>query len=144
LVDVNLLYDLPNQILVERLRSTFIVDVKYEKLSLFCSNCKMIGHDLSNCRWLQQDVNVTSGGEKIVGTKIQFYHPKVVGTHGYKGSPGSFLKPLEVIVQPVVEPIKEHVLTESLVKPVVDPIVFVVDFVVNPIGELVLDIVAQS
>jgi len=36
-------------------------------------------HDLPNCRQLQQDANVTSGGEKIVGAKIQqLYRPKVV------------------------------------------------------------------
>jgi len=30
----------------------FIADVKYEKLPLFCLNCKIIGHDLSSCRRL--------------------------------------------------------------------------------------------
>ena len=38
-----------NQILVERSRFAFIIDMKYEKLFLFCSNCKIISHDLSNC-----------------------------------------------------------------------------------------------
>ena len=56
----------------------FIVDVKYEKLSLFCSNCKMINHDLSNCRRLQQDANVISGGERTVHSKTQHYYLKVV------------------------------------------------------------------
>jgi len=53
LVDIDLLSNLPNQILVERPRFAFNVDVEYEKLSIFCSNCKMIGHDLSNCKQLQ-------------------------------------------------------------------------------------------
>ena len=39
----------------------------------------MIGHDLSNCRRLHQDVNVISNGEKTIGAKIQHYRPKVVG-----------------------------------------------------------------
>ena len=78
-VNIDLIFDLPNQILVERSRFTFIVDMTYEKLSLFCSNCKIIGHDLSNCRQLEQNANVSSGVEKIVGTKIQHQHPRVVG-----------------------------------------------------------------
>jgi len=50
LVDVDLLFVLPNQILVERSRFAFIDDMECEKLPLICSNYKMIGHDLSNCR----------------------------------------------------------------------------------------------
>jgi len=72
LVDVHLLFDLSNQILLKMLRFSFIVDVEYDKLTIFCSNCKMTGHDLSNCRRLQQDAKVNSHGEKIVGVKIQF------------------------------------------------------------------------
>jgi len=52
--------------------------VEYEKLPLFYSSCKIIGHDLSNCRRLQQDTNVAYGGEKTVGVEIQqLYRPKV-------------------------------------------------------------------
>jgi len=78
LVDVDLFYDLPNQI-VERPTFAFIADVEYEKLPLFCSNCKMIGRDLSNYGRLEQDGNVIIGAEKTVGVKIQYhYHPKVM------------------------------------------------------------------
>jgi len=68
LVDVDLLSNFSNQILVERRAFAFIVDVEYEKLSLFCSNCKMIDH-LSNCKWLQQNANLISGGKKTIGEK---------------------------------------------------------------------------
>jgi len=47
LINTDFLFDLPNQILVERQEIVF-ADVEYEKLSLFCSNCKMISHNLSN------------------------------------------------------------------------------------------------
>jgi len=59
-----------NQILVERSRFAFIIDMKYEKLFLFCSNCKIISHDLSNCWKLQQDANNIFGGKKTIGPKI--------------------------------------------------------------------------
>jgi len=39
----------------------------------------MIDHDLPNCKWLQQNVNVISSREKKIGSKVQFYHPKMVG-----------------------------------------------------------------
>jgi len=58
LVDVDFLSDLPNQILVKRSGYAFIVDVKYEILPLFCSNCEMIDYDQSNYRRLQQDIMV--------------------------------------------------------------------------------------
>jgi len=38
----------------------------------------MINHDLSNCRRLQQDANVISGGERTVHSKTQHYYLKVV------------------------------------------------------------------
>jgi len=75
----------------------------------------MIGHDLSNCRLLQQDANVISGGEKKVYANIQqLYCSKVVGAHdGNKSSPCSVLKLEEVVVKHVLEPI---------LKPNVEPI----------------------
>jgi len=65
LVDVDLLSDLPNHIMVERSRFVFIADVEYEKLPLFYSNCKIIGHDLYSCRHLQCDPLLFLVGEKI-------------------------------------------------------------------------------
>jgi len=58
----------------------FIIDVEFEKLSLFCKICKIIGHYLSNCRRLQQNVNVIFVGKKTIGTKIQQHHCPMVTT----------------------------------------------------------------
>lgn len=54
---------------MERPRFAFIVDVEYDKLLLFCSKGKMIGHDLLNYNWLQQDVNVIYGEDKTMAQK---------------------------------------------------------------------------
>lgn len=125
MVDVNLLSDLSNQILVERSKFAFIAYMKYNKLSLFCSNFKMINHDLSNCIWLQQDTNVISSGEKTVDTKIQHYRPHVVSApDGTKGS-------LSQVVKPVVEP-----MMELMVEPVIQS--FIVQLVARSQPELVV------
>lgn len=49
----------------------FIVDAEYEKWPLFYSNCKILSHNLSNCRHLQHDANVISSREKTIGAKTQ-------------------------------------------------------------------------
>jgi len=48
LVDIDMLSNFPNQTLVERPDFPFIAHIGYEKLPLFFSLWKMIGHDLSN------------------------------------------------------------------------------------------------
>ena len=136
MVDVDFLFDLPNQSLVERLKFVFIANVKYDKLPLFCSNCKMIGYDLSNCRRLQQDANVISGGEKTIGAKIhQHYCPKVVGAQdGTKASLTQMVVLLKVfMMEPMVEPVVEFVV-ESVVEFVVHSFM-VQPIVVRPIAE---------
>jgi len=50
LVDIDLLSPLPDHLLVERPDFAFVVDVEYEWLPQFCSHCKMIGHELAQCR----------------------------------------------------------------------------------------------
>jgi len=50
LVDIDLLSPLPDHLLVERLDFAFVADVEYEWLPPFCSHCKMIGHELTQCR----------------------------------------------------------------------------------------------
>jgi len=123
LVDVDLLSALPNQIVVERLEFAFIANVEFEKVSPFCSNCKMIGHYLSNYRRLQQNANVISSGEKIVSAKIQqHYHPKVIGAQD--GTKGSLVQVVELVV-------------ESMVKPVIQS--FMVKLVAQSQLELVVD-----
>lgn len=39
-------------ILVERGGYAFNVEVIYDCLPLFCLHCHIIGHNLSNCKWL--------------------------------------------------------------------------------------------
>ena len=84
-------------------------------MPLFFSNYKIIGNDLSNCRWLHKDANVISGGEKIVGVKIQqHYHPKVIGAQD--GTNGSLTQVVETIVEFVVEPMMEPVVEQLVVE----------------------------
>jgi len=50
LVDIDMLSPLPDDIWVERPDYTFVAGVEYEWLLPFCSHCKMIGHELAQCR----------------------------------------------------------------------------------------------
>ncbi|XP_068466565.1 uncharacterized protein [Phaseolus vulgaris] len=50
LVDIDLLSPLSDQLLVERPDFAFVASVEYEWLPPFCSHCKMIGHELAQCR----------------------------------------------------------------------------------------------
>lgn len=47
LIDLDLLRKLPNQILIEKSGYAFITDIEYERLPLFCSHWRMIGHKSS-------------------------------------------------------------------------------------------------
>jgi len=49
LVYIDLLSPLPDHFLVERSNFAFVADVEYEWLPPFCSHCKMIGHELTQC-----------------------------------------------------------------------------------------------
>jgi hypothetical protein len=52
LVDIDLLQPLRYKLLVERKGFAFFVDLEYEHIPAFCTECKMIGHDFDNCkRW---------------------------------------------------------------------------------------------
>jgi len=50
LVDVNLFSSLAQQLLVECSGFVLVIDMEYERLSPFCSFCKMINHTLFACR----------------------------------------------------------------------------------------------
>ncbi|XP_068487128.1 uncharacterized protein [Phaseolus vulgaris] len=50
LMDIDLLSPLPDHLLVERPDFAFVAGVEYEWLPPFCSHCKMIGHELAQCR----------------------------------------------------------------------------------------------
>ena len=50
LVDINLLSPLHDHLLVERPNFALVADVEYEWLHPFCFHCKMIGHEVAQCR----------------------------------------------------------------------------------------------
>ncbi|XP_058741883.1 uncharacterized protein LOC131614291 [Vicia villosa] len=50
LVDIDLLKELRDKILVERVGFAFFVDIEYEKLPDFCSFCKLMGHTIHTCK----------------------------------------------------------------------------------------------
>jgi len=52
LVDIDLLKKAYDEVLVERDGYAFMVEIQYERRPLFCHHCYSIGHNISNCRWL--------------------------------------------------------------------------------------------
>ncbi|KAK2429370.1 hypothetical protein QL285_027819 [Trifolium repens] len=50
LIDIDLMQPLRHKLLVERKGFAFFVDLEYEHIPAFCSECKMIGHSIENCR----------------------------------------------------------------------------------------------
>ncbi|MCH81555.1 hypothetical protein A2U01_0002345, partial [Trifolium medium] len=50
LVDIDLLQPLRYKLLVERKGFAFFVDLDYEHIPDFCNNCKVIGHQIENCK----------------------------------------------------------------------------------------------
>jgi hypothetical protein len=56
LVDIDLLQPLRYKLLVERKGFAFFVDLEYERIPEFCTECKVIGHSFDNCkRWNRQE-----------------------------------------------------------------------------------------
>jgi hypothetical protein len=56
LIDIDLLQPLRHKLLVERKGFAFFVDLEYEHIPDFCSECKMIGHSIDNCyRWKKEE-----------------------------------------------------------------------------------------
>jgi hypothetical protein len=52
LVDMDLSQTLRDKVLVERKGFAFFVELDYENLPDFCSNCKILGHNMHNCKKL--------------------------------------------------------------------------------------------
>jgi hypothetical protein len=52
LVDMDLSQTLRDKVLIERVGFAFFVDIDYENLPPFCTNCKLIGHHVGNCKKL--------------------------------------------------------------------------------------------
>jgi len=65
LVDIDMLSSLHNQLLVERPYYTFVVGVEYEWLPPFCSHCKMIGHELAQCRVIHDQSRVLDHNKNL-------------------------------------------------------------------------------
>jgi len=65
LVDVDISGKLFNSVLVEREEFSFLVEVQYERHSLFCSHCKNLGHSIQQCRKL----NVRNDKEPVDQSK---------------------------------------------------------------------------
>jgi hypothetical protein len=56
LIDIDLLQPLRYKLLVERKGYAFFVDLEYEHIPDFCTECKMIGHSIENCyRWKKEE-----------------------------------------------------------------------------------------
>jgi hypothetical protein len=53
-----------DEVLFEREGYAFKVEVVYERMSLFCSHSHIIGHNISNFRWLHPTKNDQLGGTK--------------------------------------------------------------------------------
>jgi hypothetical protein len=72
LVDMDLSQTLRYQVLVERKGFAFFVDIDYENLPLFCSNCKIIGHHVGVCKKMNlvaDEKNDNENREKIKSIK---------------------------------------------------------------------------
>jgi hypothetical protein len=56
LIDIDFLQPLRYKLLVERKGYAFFVDLEYEHIPDFCTECKMIGHSIENCyRWKKEE-----------------------------------------------------------------------------------------
>ncbi|MCI21095.1 hypothetical protein A2U01_0042259, partial [Trifolium medium] len=71
LVDMDLSQTLRHKVLVERKGFAFFVELDYENLPQFCSNCKVIGHHVGNCKKLnyveEENPNKDSKDKKTQG-----------------------------------------------------------------------------
>jgi hypothetical protein len=55
LVDIDLSKRIFDEIMVERDGFAFPVEVIYERVPLFCSHRRIIGHNISNCKWIHPE-----------------------------------------------------------------------------------------
>lgn len=78
LVDVNLLFELRDNILVERSDFLFFVGIEYEKLPDFCQFCKSFGHLETNCirKTSKDEKNNTDVVDKQKKSMAPFYIKK--------------------------------------------------------------------
>lgn len=65
LVDMDLCKELKHKVLVERRGYAFFVELGYDNLPDFCSNCKMIGHSVERCRKLMPRHEPNNNGRNL-------------------------------------------------------------------------------
>jgi hypothetical protein len=72
LIDVDLQEKLFESVIVEREGHALTVMIQYEKVPLFCANCKTIGHSIHSCSKLHADSNIqTNRSTHNVNQKVQ-------------------------------------------------------------------------
>jgi len=64
MVDMDLFKRIFDEVLDEREGYAFKVEVVYERMSLFCSHCRIIGHNVSNYIWFHPTRDDQLGGTK--------------------------------------------------------------------------------
>ncbi|WJX12768.1 hypothetical protein P8452_03226 [Trifolium repens] len=70
LIDIDLLQPLRYKLLVERKGFAFFVDLEYEHIPDFCSDCKIIGHNVDNCYRWKKDEEVRGNKDNIIRQKV--------------------------------------------------------------------------
>jgi hypothetical protein len=63
LVYIDFSHRLFYEIMVEREGYAFPVEVEYEWLPNFCTHCQILGHSVTNCRWLHPEKVVNKDSE---------------------------------------------------------------------------------
>lgn len=63
LIDIDLEKELLFKVLVERKGFAMFVDLDYEQIPEYCTSCRMIGHQLSNCRKNENNDTITKEKE---------------------------------------------------------------------------------
>lgn len=69
LVDLDMSKELKYEVLVERTGYAFFVELAYEKIPEFCDHCKMVGHNVAECRKVKKPVVDNKNKEKDVEKK---------------------------------------------------------------------------
>jgi hypothetical protein len=95
LIDIDLLQPLRYKLLVERKGFAFFVDIEYEHILEFCSECKLIGHSFDNCKRWNKEEEFRANKENVSKKKTTF-EPKQVFVPTKDGR-NQHSKPVEVI-----------------------------------------------
>ena len=82
LVDIDFSKKIFHETLVEREGGSYPTEVVYERILDFCSHCQILGHDVTNCRWLyprKEDMSKdrVAKGKMQIPTKKPHSNPNV-------------------------------------------------------------------